>query len=220
MNDPIFKPAAALFDGLGKGGVGMDGPGDILHPDTIGGRNGQLVDQLRGLSADDMGAQDLSGAVRQDLHHTLALSNGNGFADGTEGEGIDLCAGSLRLGGGDAEACHLGLTVDAVGHIGLFGLVSDPGHVLHGHLTLVGGHMSQHGRGDHIADGIDARASGLKVLVDGNEAPLCGNAQILQADACRVGRSAHHSQDLVHRNGFLHALGVFDLHCDLRLPGR
>ena len=100
VGDGAFEGFGGHADGLGQGGVGVDGEADVggvgAHLDGQGG----LGDQLAGVGADGGGADEtVGGLVEQELGHALVAAKGEGAAAGRPWEGAlaVLVAGGLGL---------------------------------------------------------------------------------------------------------------------------
>ena len=106
--------SAAMADGLGQGGVGVDGQADVggvgAHLD---GQRG-LGDEVAGVGADDAAADDpVGGLVEQHLGHALVAAQGQRAAAGGPGEHAlaVLDPGGLGLVLGDPDPGDLGIGV-------------------------------------------------------------------------------------------------------------
>lgn len=147
--------------------MGVDGGEDDGGGETGGDGEGHFGDEVGGMGADYLTAEDQAGGgVGDHLHHTFRLSHGEGFAIGAEGGFGDLVLQALRLqlllGGADHGT--LGHGEDGGGDDGEVDVVA------HHHCGLSGGGMCQQADAIAVADGEDARDGGLKPVVDDDAA--------------------------------------------------
>src|SRR5215210_5236057 len=98
MYHPSHRIERRLRHCLGKRGVRVYGEIDFLDGVFVLSSDGQLVDDLRGVSADDMRAENLTVfLVPDDLHESLRLTRRPGPAVGAEVKTTDLVIQLLLL---------------------------------------------------------------------------------------------------------------------------
>src|SRR5687768_181283 len=99
MNYPSHRVERRFRDSLREGGVGVNRQVDFLHRVLVLPRDRQLVNDLGGMPAHDVGPQDLAVfPVPDDLHEALGLTGGAGPAVGAEGKPAYLVIELLFLG--------------------------------------------------------------------------------------------------------------------------
>src|SRR5207245_2342419 len=112
-----------LSHGLGHRRVCVNRQLDLFHRVLVLPRHRQLVDDLGGVPAHDVGAQDLTVfLVAQDLHEPLGLARSPGPAVGREREpaGHVLEVSLLALVFGEPDAGHFGMAVRHAGYVIVF----------------------------------------------------------------------------------------------------
>ena len=109
----------------------------------------------------------------------------------------DAISGSLKMTAGMQRDVDLGLVA---------------GDDLGDHLGLVRGLVRQHRLAGDVADGVDAGHVGAQALVDGDEAALDLDADLVEAEALGVGAAADGDQDLVGLERRVLAAATLDGH--------
>src|SRR4051812_34487639 len=219
--------------------MGVDREIDFLDCEFVFPGDGQLVDHLRRVRADDVGAEYLAVlGVANDLDEAFGLARSARAAVGGEGELADLVVDLflLHLRFGHADGRDFRMTVRRVRDVAVVHLVDVllAGEELGEHdalaLTLVG----EHRRTGDVADSVNALHRRLHPLVDLDEAAIGElHAELLDADVVDDWGAAggdEHFLDLeilflagdvdAHGDGILSNLDVADLGAgdDIDLP--
>src|SRR5436190_3030191 len=203
---------------LGERRVCVDGQVHLLHRVLVRASDDELVDQLGGVRADDVSAEDLSvlGATN-DLHEALRLTGRAGAAAGREGEFSDLVLdlALLALLLGESDRRHLGVAVGRPGDVRVveqMGMLAGD-HFGHDHalaLSLV----REHRRTGHVTDRVQSLHARLHPLADLDEAAIGElNALLLEPDLLDVRRATGRDEHDVDLELLLLAAG-FDGHGD------
>ena len=181
---------------LAKGGVSVNGGGDILGPKAGFDGDGKGGGQFRharpgGLDAED----DMIGGAGHDAHEPFRVAQREGTAVGAELEGARFCI--RRLGWQQAGGDDLGIGEADGGDAGLVPAFRMPGQEVGHQFALRHGTMGQHRARRHVADGIDPAHGGAALVVDLEEGAILAEAQFLDAQAVEVGRAADGDEGLV-----------------------
>src|SRR5579885_2176115 len=78
-----------LADALAERGVRVDGLDDLIAGQLAAHGDGELADQVGGVGADDVRAQDFVVFAQNDFGEALRLVAGDSFANGCPGETLD-----------------------------------------------------------------------------------------------------------------------------------
>mmetsp|Transcript_20885 Transcript_20885/g.49678 ORF Transcript_20885/g.49678 Transcript_20885/m.49678 type:complete len:302 (-) Transcript_20885:815-1720(-) len=193
-----------LVEDLGEGGVGVHHHRQLLDGGAGSDGVGALLDEVRGVDADDVHAQHLAGVLVEDaLGHARALELGEGLGVGAEAASAlaEREALGRRLGLGlllrEPNHGDLGVGEASRGDGVVINLVLPADDVLDGGDSLGGRRVREH----HLAVGItDAPQTlhhlavrlveHLHLLVDLDEAADGLDALVLKLEGLRVGDAA------------------------------
>mmetsp|Transcript_35090 Transcript_35090/g.78101 ORF Transcript_35090/g.78101 Transcript_35090/m.78101 type:complete len:374 (-) Transcript_35090:714-1835(-) len=211
-----------LVQHLGEGGVCVHVELDVLHGLVGGDGVGRLVDEVGGVQADDVHAQDLAGVLAvQHLGHAVTLLLGKSLGVGLEAGLCNAQLEALLLGHllglllGHAHEGDLGVGEAGGGDRQVVQHVGAPAHVLHGGDTLCGGGVRQHvlavGVTDavHVWHHVTLCVQHLHLVRHGDEAAAVSlNVDGAQVQAVGVGGPAGSHQHRVHLQLVDHLLGL------------
>src|SRR2546423_4030681 len=182
-------------------------------------RHCELVDQLGGVGADDVGAKNLAVlGVADDLDEAFGVARGARTTVGREGKFpdfvVDLFLLDLRLG--HADRCNFRMAVGGVGNIAVVHRMNVllAGEELGEHHAFALTFVGQHRRTGNIANGVDPFHRCLHPLVDLDEAAIGElDAQLLNADVFDDWSAAGRNENLFDFEILLLATDV-DAHGD------
>ncbi len=191
---------AGLLDSLRERGVGVARAGNVLRGGAVLHSKYELADELAGVGADDVSAEDLVGlGVGDNLDEAFSVVVGARAGVGHEGELADPVRDAvlLQVVLGAANGRDLGVGVDDARDGGVVDVAVLAGHDLDSSNALLLGLVGEHRAGNNVADGVDARHVALEVGVNLDLAALGGDAQSLEAETLGVGATAGGDEDAV-----------------------
>lgn len=189
----------SLLEGLGKGGVSVRCPGNILGRSTVLESENTLSNHLTGVGADNVNTEDTVGLlVGEELDHTLGVEVGLCARVGGEGEGTDvvLDAGLLELGLILTDPCDLGVGVHDGGNGVVVDVAVSLGNVLDDGDGLLLGLVGEHRTEGAVTDDTDVRDLGAVFLVNDQAAAVVGlETNVLKAKTGRVWATTDGDED-------------------------
>jgi len=205
---------ADFTDGIGLGGIGMEGAGDFSEADVVGDGEGQFGDQFAGMFGDDGGADDGIGAGAQvDADESVGLA--------VEDGAIDFGERLSESGDGDALGCGLVFGQPDVGHFwrGVGGAGDDQGTgllaaaeqgVLNDDAGLKIGAMGEpRGRAD-VATGEDATMGRAEGVIDLHAMLIGSDADGFEVQVIDIRGSSNGDQQAVHGEIVFGGVGLDD----------
>src|SRR5690606_28080311 len=195
-----------FLDRLVERRMAVEGAGQILGGTAELHGDHDLVDQVAGVAAEHVRAEDPVGRlVGEYLDEAVGGVHGARPAVRHEGELADAVgdAGRLQFLLGASDAGDLRRGVDDARHRLVVDVAALAGQVLGDGDALLLGLVRQHRAGDRVADRVDALDVGLQVAVDLDAAALVElDADALQTQALEVGLAADGDENGVAVEGF------------------
>src|SRR6185503_5384140 len=186
----------------------MDREIHLFHRELVLTRNGQLVNELRGVRTDDVRTEDLSVLrVADDLHEAVRLAGRSRASARGEVEATHLVVELLFLALllGEADGCDLRMAVRRTRNVAIVHAVSVLAREDLGDGDALARTLVREHRGTRdVADGVDALHRGLHPLVDLDEAALRElDARFLETDFLHVGGATRGDENLFYLERFL-----------------
>lgn len=205
VNGLAVNGCGGLHEGLGEGGMGVDGVVNGFGSGLKFHSEGVFGNQFGSICADDVGTEDFTVFFGdENFDKSLAVVGGDGLAGGGKGEFADLVGNAVFLEGalGFANAGDLRLAVGASGKevdLFRFSFAEDSLDSLNG---LVGGNVGEPGGSNDVTGGEDPLDGGLVVFVDDEIVSVEFGFKIFGKGTVDVRNDADREQESLGFDGF------------------